>query len=96
MTSDYSKLERKRNSMPNYINEALENTGLMLEYRNRPAYQQNNYIGWIEEAKKQEAKVKRLSQMLEERELGGIYMKMQHPSSKKDSRINWSHTLYSA
>ena len=69
--------------MPGYIKKALENSGLMNDYQKRPAYQQNDYIGWIEQAKRQETKEKRLSQMLEELELGGVYMKMQHPSSKK-------------
>ena len=69
--------------MPDYVREVLDKTGLMNEYQNRPAYQQNDYIGWIEQAKRQETKEKRLSQMLEELELGGVYMKMQHPSSAK-------------
>ena len=69
--------------MPGYIKEALENRGLLNDYRDRPAYQQNDYIGWIEQAKRQETKGRRLSQMLEELELGGVYMKMNHPSSAK-------------
>ena len=34
-------------------------------YRARPPYQQNDYIGWISRAKKDETKQKRLAQMLE-------------------------------
>ena len=52
-------------------------------YRKRPAYQQNDYIGWIEKAKREETKMKRLAQMLNELEASGIYMKMKHPASSK-------------
>ena len=83
MATDYSKLKRKRHPMPDYIREALESRGLMNDYLNRPAYQQNDYIGWIQQAKRAETREKRLSQMLEELDLGGIYMKMDHPSSAK-------------
>jgi len=69
--------------MPGYIKEALESSGLMSDYQDRPAYQQNDYIGWIEQAKREETKEKRLAQMLEELESGGVYMKMKHSPSKK-------------
>jgi len=52
-------------------------------YKDRPAYQQNDYIGWISRAKRQETKDKRLSQMLDELEAGGIYMNMKHTASAK-------------
>ena len=84
MATDYSKLKRKRHAMPGYVKEALVSRGLMDEYKKRPAYQQNDYIGWIEQAKKQETKEKRLAQMLEELETGGVYMKMQHTSSARE------------
>jgi len=70
--------------MPGYVKDALDARGLMHEYQKRPAYQQNDYLGWIEQAKKQETKEKRLAQMLDELELGGIYMKMKHPSSARE------------
>ena len=84
MATDHSKLKRKRHPMPGYVKEALDARGLMNEYQKRPAYQQNDYLGWIEQAKKQETKEKRLAQMLEELEMGGVYMKMQHPSSARE------------
>ena len=56
---------------------------LMVAYRERPAYQQNDYIGWINSAKRDETKQKRLNQMLAELKQGGVYMKMDHPPSKK-------------
>ena len=65
------------------LKQALEKRSLMKDFYNRPPYQQNDYIGWIERAKRQETKVKRLSQMLDELEAGGVYMKMNHPASSK-------------
>jgi uncharacterized protein YdeI (YjbR/CyaY-like superfamily) len=71
--------------MPDFIELALAARGLTAAYQARPAYQKNDYIGWITRAKRQETQDKRLRQMLDELEIGGIYMKMQHPASKKDS-----------
>ena len=83
MKSDFSKLKRQRYPMLNFIKQALEDQGLTQEYTERPAYQQNDYIGWIDRAKRQETKEKRLRQMLIELEIGGVYMNMKHPASKK-------------
>jgi uncharacterized protein YdeI (YjbR/CyaY-like superfamily) len=52
-------------------------------YKERPAYQQNDYVGWINQAKRQETKEKRLRQMLDELEMGGVYMNIEHPASRK-------------
>jgi uncharacterized protein YdeI (YjbR/CyaY-like superfamily) len=62
--------------MPDFIRQALDERGLMDAYRSRPPYQQNDYIGWIQGAKREETKQKRLAQMLEELEGGGLYMNM--------------------
>ena len=67
--------------MPDFVRQALDERGLMDAYQKRPAYQQNDYIRWINRAKRPETKEKRLRQMLEELEAGGIYMKMKHPAS---------------
>ena len=72
--------------MPDFVKQALEDRGLMEDYKNRPAYQQNDYIGWINQAKLQETEQKRLNQMLDELEIGGIYMNMSHPSSSKSRK----------
>jgi uncharacterized protein YdeI (YjbR/CyaY-like superfamily) len=74
--------------MPDFIQQALAEHGLTAAYLARPAYQQNDYIGWITRAKRQETQSKRLHQMLDELEAGGVYMKMQHPASKKDSHAH--------
>lgn len=84
MSTDYSKLKRPRHPMPAYIRDSLEEKGLMEAYKDRPAYQQNDYIRWIERAKRQETKERRLRQMLSELEIGGVYMNMKHPASRRD------------
>ena len=62
--------------MPDFIKSALIKRRLMMAYQNRPAYQQNDYIGWITRAKRQGTIEKRLAQMLDELEAGDKYMKM--------------------
>ena len=84
--TDFSNLKRPRYAMPDFIKQALEERCLMKAYKERPAYQQNDYIGWIDRAKQQETKEKRLHQMIDELETGGVYMKMRHPASQKEGR----------
>jgi len=69
--------------MPAFVQKALEDKSLMNEYLERPAYQQNDYLGWINQAKQEKTKQKRLNQMLTELKQGGVYMKMAHPASIK-------------
>lgn len=81
MVDDFSNLKRPKHPMPDFVQAALIERGLMDAYHARPAYQQNDYLGWIAKAKREETKLKRLAQMLDELEAGGVYMKMQHPAS---------------
>lgn len=74
---------RERHHMPNDIAAALKSSGLCADYKARPAYQRNDYIGWIDRAKKPETRIKRLEQMLTELAQGGIYMGMEHKASRK-------------
>ncbi|WP_118976402.1 YdeI/OmpD-associated family protein [Taibaiella koreensis] len=69
-------LKRPVQPMPATIRQALETAGLMETYKARPAYQQNDYLGWIARARLAATKEKRLSQMLEELRQGNVYMKM--------------------
>jgi len=87
MDAKFSRLKRPKYQMPGFIEQALEERSLMNAYKQRPAYQQNDYIAWILRAKLQETKERRLRQMLDELEAGGIYMKMAHPSSKKNKSL---------
>ena len=76
--TDFSKLKRDRHPMPEFVRDALHSSGLEEAYRARPAYQQNDYVGWIGRAKRPETQHKRLAQMLDELERGDVYMKMAH------------------
>lgn len=80
-----TRLKRPRYKMPAFIRQALVKGKLMEAYSNRPAYQQNDYIGWITRAKRQETQEKRLAQMLEELERGDRYMNMVY-RAKRESK----------
>lgn len=67
---------RPRQSMPAFVRRALEQRGLLAQYRQRPPYQRNDYLGWIAQAKREVTKQKRLGQMLDELARGDVYMKM--------------------
>ncbi len=62
--------------MPEEVREALEANGLLEVYDARPPYQRNDYLMWINQAKRPETKAKRLAQMLDELRAGNVYMKM--------------------
>lgn len=83
MQDDKSNLKRDRQPMPEFVKRALLKRGLMDAYDERPPYQRNDYLLWINSAKRQETKEKRLRQMLDELEAGGVYMNMKHPTSRK-------------
>jgi uncharacterized protein YdeI (YjbR/CyaY-like superfamily) len=72
---------RPRYPMPDFMRDALNKRGLMDAYRARPAYQRNDYINWINGAKQEATKQKRLKQMLDELKKGGVYMKMEWKKS---------------
>jgi uncharacterized protein YdeI (YjbR/CyaY-like superfamily) len=80
---DFSNLSRPKHPMPDFVLEALEEHGLLAAYHQRPAYQQNDYMGWIDRAKRMETKRKRLEQMLDELAHGNLYMKMAYKPHKK-------------
>lgn len=87
MQKDFSKLKRERQKMPEFVRKALKERELSEQYAARPAYQQNDYLGWINRAKKEETKVKRLTQMLEELEKGNVYMKMKYNPKKPECLV---------
>lgn len=62
--------------MPTDVFEALKAARLRSKYDRRPAYQRNDYIGWIISAKRPETRAKRMSQMIDELKRGDRYMKM--------------------
>ena len=79
-----SRLKRPMYPMPDFIHSALLKHGLLEAYQNRPAYQQNDYIGWITRAKQQATREKRLKQMFDELATGDRYMYMAY-TAKQDT-----------
>ena len=75
-------LSRPIHPMPDFVKAVLDERGLQNAFRSRPPYQQNDYIGWINRAKRIKTKQKRLNQMLYELERGNLYMKMDHTPKK--------------
>jgi uncharacterized protein YdeI (YjbR/CyaY-like superfamily) len=77
-------LKRVRHPVPVFVREALVARGLLHAYRLRPAYQRNDYIGWITRAKLPQTQQRRLEQMLDELQRGRVYMKMKwKPGSQR-------------
>ena len=74
---------RPPHAMPADVRRRLEETGLRGDYDARPYYQRNDYLGWIERAVRPETRTKRIEQMLDELQTGGIYMGMEHKPSRK-------------
>ena len=85
MSKSDKNLTRPIHLIPEFIEVALGKSGLIADYKARPAYQRNDYIGWIVSAKQPQTRQKRLDQMLAELRIGGVYMKMKHPPSRKES-----------
>jgi uncharacterized protein YdeI (YjbR/CyaY-like superfamily) len=83
MSAKFENLKRARHPMPAFVKKALIEHDLMAQYKARPAYQQNDYIGWINQAKMEATKEKRLEKMLTELRKGGVYMNMTHQASAK-------------
>lgn len=71
----FSGLKRQIYDVPEDIHSALAAHGMVAAYAARPAYQQNDYVGWITRAKRAETRQKRLDQMLQELKAGGVYMR---------------------
>ena len=74
---------REQHTMAKDVAAALKNAGLRTDYKARPAYQRNDYIGWINRAKTPAMRIERLEQMLTELAQGGIYMGKEHKASRK-------------
>lgn len=74
---------RPVNPMPPDVLAALEDQDLLDVYNERPFYQRNDYLGWIGRAKRPETRRKRIDQMLDELDRGGVYMGMDHRPSMR-------------
>ena len=73
---DTGRMRRDIYPMSDEIRSALEARGVMAASRSRPASQRNDYVGWISRSKLPETRAKRLAQMVDELERGGVYMHM--------------------
>lgn len=82
MTPGAPRLRRERYPMPDLVLDALKTNKLFDAYEARPPYQQNDYIGWITSAKREDTKQARLAQMLDELKSGEVYMKMPYTRKK--------------
>jgi uncharacterized protein YdeI (YjbR/CyaY-like superfamily) len=69
-------LKRPQQPMPDFVRAALQAQGLEAAYGARPPYQRNDYLWWINTAKKPETKQRRLEKMLHELAQGSGYMGM--------------------
>lgn len=72
--------------MPPFVPQALVESDLLHAYDRRPPYQRNDYLGWINRAKRPETKQKRLDQMLYELEQGDLYMNMAYRPGDQKSK----------
>ena len=72
------RLKRPLQPMTAFVRQALLSRGPMRAYRGRPACQRNDYLSWIQRAKRAETRQKRLTQMLDELKRGDRYMNMVH------------------
>jgi uncharacterized protein YdeI (YjbR/CyaY-like superfamily) len=81
--ADTTSLKRPVNKMPAHIIELLSKEGLTEAYNARPAYQRNDYLGWISRAKLEATQHKRTAQMIAELKKGDVYMNMDWPPGRK-------------
>ena len=70
------ELKRPTQPMPAFVKDALQDAGLVEQYDARPPYQRNDYLWWINSARRDETKLKRLSKMMKELKAGSGYMGM--------------------
>jgi hypothetical protein len=79
---DFSQLTRKIQRMPAFVRQALTGAGMTARYRERPAYQQNDYLAWIGRAVRPETRQKRLAEMLDDLRRGDRYMGMAYQAGR--------------
>ena len=77
---------RPEQPMPDDVAAQLDAAGLRADYQDRPFYQRNDYLSWIGRAKQPATRIRRIRQMLDELTVGGVYMGMAHPPSRKTDR----------
>jgi len=84
--SESRSAKRPRYPMPSDVRNALARHELTVAYRDRPLYQQNDYIGWITRAKREDTRRRRISQMIDELAAGDVYMNMTYKAVKRSRK----------
>lgn len=79
-------LKRPQHPMPDDVRQALELSDLMAAYGARPPYQRNDYVSWIDQARREVTRRKRIRQMLDELDAGDVYMNMAWSGGKSGGR----------
>jgi uncharacterized protein YdeI (YjbR/CyaY-like superfamily) len=69
--------------MPPDVDQELRSAGVLDAYRERPAYQRNDYLGWIGQAPRDVTRAARVRQMVDGLRQGGVYMGMPHAPSRR-------------
>ncbi len=69
-------MKRPRHSLPDDIAFALKKRWLTSAYEERPDYQRNDYVGWVNRAKLDATREQRTGRMLDELAEGGVNMGM--------------------
>lgn len=75
--------KRPTHAMPDDVRSALRSSSVADDYEARPHYQRNDYLGWIDRAKRAETRRSRIARMVAELKKGGVYMGMAHRTSAK-------------
>jgi uncharacterized protein YdeI (YjbR/CyaY-like superfamily) len=83
-----AELKRALNPMPEDVRAGLVQLKLVDAYEARPAYQRNDYLGWITRARNEETRAKRLRQMLDELGKGDVYMNMGWNAQGAGRKVN--------
>jgi uncharacterized protein YdeI (YjbR/CyaY-like superfamily) len=82
MKTKSARMTQEIHSMPAHVRQTIKDEGLWDAYKERPSYQQNDYVGWIKQAKQEATQEKRLKQMVNELRKGGVYMGMEWNGGK--------------
>lgn len=82
--TDTILIMRERHPIPEDVMAALKSENVLADFQARPAYQRNDYVGWITRAVRDTTRQKRITQMIDELRKGGIYMNMVHSASSKE------------
>ena len=75
--------KRPTHRMPKDVRAAIGSAGVDGDYRARPPYQRNDYVGWVDAAKSEATRKRRIAKMVDELKRGGVYMGMTHRPSAK-------------